>query len=232
MRVLLTRPLDESRAVAAMLEGEEIEALVWPLTRIVPTETELTLPASAGGLLFTSANGVRALAALTERRDLPALCVGQKTAEAARLAGYLNCFSADGDAHALAELARRSGIREFFHPRGCDAAGDLVDWLAKSGQRVTEAVLYQAQETGLPPAPIVDALRTGAVDVITVWSRRNGEILARHLAAVDAVLVRTDLVAISAAAAAPLTVSGFRHEIISDSPTLAGMMSAIRRIAA
>jgi uroporphyrinogen-III synthase len=132
MQILLTRPLEDSRALAEKLESEGISPLIWPLTRIVPTVMVLKLPFTTDALLFTSANGVRALAALVERRDLPALCVGKATAQAARKAGFRDCFAASGDARALADLARRSGIRQFFHPRGADAAGDIKGWLAET----------------------------------------------------------------------------------------------------
>lgn len=228
MRVLLTRPLEESRALAEVLEAEGIECLIWPLTRIVPVVREFRLPPTVQGLLFTSANGVRALAALTGRRDLPALCVGGATAEAARKAGYLNCFSAEGDARALADLARRSGIAGFLHARGRDAAGDLKGWLAESGQRVTEAVLYEAQETGPAPAPVAAALARGTVDLVTVWSRRNGAILARRLPEAGAALGATALLAVSAAAAEPLAGCGFGRTIVAGAPDGAAMLAAIR----
>ena len=228
MQVLLTRPLEDSRALAETLEAEAIDPLIWPLTRIVPTVTALKLPFTTGGLLFTSANGVRALAALTSRRDLPALCVGGATAETARKAGFGDCFSADGDARALAELARRSGIGEFFHPRGRDAAGDLKGWLAETGQRVTEAVLYQAAETGAAPAPVAAALARGTIDLVTVWSPRASAILARHLANAGATLDNTGLLAISPAAAGPLEASRFRRIVVAEAPNGAAMLAAIR----
>lgn len=229
MQVLLTRPLEESRALAERLEEEGIEALIWPLTRIVPTVTELKLPYNIDAFLFTSANGVRGLAALTQRRDIPALCVGGKTADAARKAGFLNCFSADGDVRALAELARRSGLRNFLHPRGRDAAGDLKGWLAESGQHVAEFVLYEARETGPAPAPVASAITRGTVDLVTIWSARNAAILARHLAGMHANLAATDLLAISANAAAPHAESGFRRVLVAESPDSPAMLAAIRQ---
>ncbi|MHA1529818.1 MAG: uroporphyrinogen-III synthase [Alphaproteobacteria bacterium] len=228
MNVLLTRPLEDSRALAETLEAEGIAPLIWPLTRIVPTVKTLKLPAATGGLLFTSANGVRALAALTGRRDLPALCVGQTTAEAARKAGFRDCVSANGDARALADLARQSGIGEFLHPRGRDAAGDLKGWLAESGQKVTEAILYQAEETGPPPAPVAAALARGTVGLVTVWSRRASAILARHLTTPGATLDNTALLAISRGAAEPLAASGFRRIVLAWAPDGAAMLAAIR----
>jgi uroporphyrinogen-III synthase len=228
MRVLLTRPLEESRALAEMLEAEGIECLIWPLTRIVPTVRDFRLPLAVQGLLFTSANGVRALAALTGQRDLPALCVGGATAEAARKAGYLNCFSAGGDARALADLARRSGIFDFLHARGRDAAGDLKGWLAETGHRVTEAVLYEARETGPAPAPVSAALARGAIDLVAVWSRRNAALLARQLSSLQPALGATALLAISPAAAEPLASAGFWRTILAETPDGASMLAAIR----
>ncbi len=232
MKVLLTRPLDTSRALAEALEDEGIDPMIWPLTRIVPTVAALKLPPNTGGLLFTSANGVRALAALTKRRDLPAFCVGKATAEAARIAGYRDCSAAGGDARSLVDLARRSGIREFFHARGHDTAGDLKGWLKESGLRVTEAVVYQAEETGPPPAPVAAALARGKVGLVTIWSRRAGAILARHLAAsgagIDATLDNTGLLAISPVAAEPLEASGFHRIVIAEAPNVVAMLAAIR----
>lgn len=228
MQVLLTRPLDESRALAERLEVEGLEPLIWPLTRIVPTTATLKVPFQTGGLLFTSANGVRAFAALSPRRDLPALCVGEATAAVARKVGFLNCFSADGDARELADLARRSGIRSFLHPRGRDAAGNLKAWLAETGQQVTEAVLYCAEKTGPPPAPIAAALSRGDVALITAWSPRGACILAGHLAAAGAPLVRTTLLAISSAAARPLETLEFHRILIAESPDASAMLAAIR----
>ena len=232
MQVLLTRPLEDSRALAETLEDEAIEPLIWPLTRIVPTVRAPKLPPATGGLLFTSANGVRALAALSGRRDLPALCVGKVTAQAARKAGFRDCFVAGGDARALADLARRSGIREFFHPRGRDTAGDLKGWLAETGQSVTEAVLYQAEETGAAPAPVAAALARGTIDLVTIWSRRGAAILARHFsdpgAGTNASLGTTGLLAISPAAAEPLEASGFHRIVLAEAPDGAAMLAAIR----
>ena len=228
MQVLLTRPLEDSRALAETLECYGIETLIWPLTQIVPTVMALKLPPATGGLLFTSANGVRALAALVERRDLPALCVGKATADAARKAGFRDCFSANGDAGALADLARRSGLNDLFHPRGHDAAGDLKGWLAETGQRVTEAVLYRAQETGAPPAQVGALLNCGKIALVTIWSRRSAAVLADYLADVGSVLHSTDLLAISPAAAEPLRKSGFRRVLVAKAPDGAAMLTAIR----
>ena len=52
-----------------------------------------------------AANGARALARATQRRDLPVLAVGDATARAAREAGFESVTSAGGDVGDLAPLA-------------------------------------------------------------------------------------------------------------------------------
>ena len=232
MRVLLTRPLEHSRALAESLKAAGLEPMIWPLTRIVTTATMLHIPARTEALLFTSANAVRAFATLAERRDLPTLCVGEATAMSAREAGFNDCASANGDARDLADLARKTGLREFFHPRGRDTASDLKGWLAATGHTVTEVVLYRADEAGRPPAPVAAALVGGRVDLVTIWSRRGGEILAGHLAQIGAFLGKTALLAISPGAAGPLEQSGFGRVIVAKTPTRAAMMAKIQAYSA
>lgn len=231
MRVLLTRPLEDSRAVAGALAPDGIACLIWPLTRIVPVADALEIPPGTGGLLFTSANGVRAFAALAPRRDLPALCVGEASAEAARRAGFADVRTAGGDAQALARLAEASGIGRFLHPRGRHAAGDLAGGLAGSGRQVAEAVLYEAVEAGPAPATIAAALARGAVGMVTAWSPRAAAILARRLPGLGAELAATDLLAISAGAARHLAGAGFHRSLVAARPDGRSMLAAIRAAA-
>lgn len=231
MRVLLTRPAEDSRATARALEADGLACLIWPLTRIELTAASVDVPAGTQGLLFSSANAVRAFAHLSARRDLPALAVGAATARAAREAGFAEVRSAGGDARALAALARESGLGAFLYPRGRDTAADLAGWLAAEGLSVTEAVLYAAVETGPPPAAVAAALAGGAVQIVTVWSKRGGAILARRLPEIGAALRASELVAISEAAAAPLAGLGFGRRRIAAAPGGAEMLAAIRAAA-
>jgi uroporphyrinogen-III synthase len=104
MRLLVTRPLDESQALAERLEARGHQAAIEPLLTIAP---DLLAPLSLEGvqaLLFTSANGVRAFALRSPRRDLPVYAVGPATAAAAREIGCATVESAGGDVRALAAL--------------------------------------------------------------------------------------------------------------------------------
>ncbi len=224
--VLVTRPLEEARETAERLAAEGVEALLWPLTAIRPVATALPVPPTADALLITSAHGARAFAALSPRRDLPALCVGERTARVARSLG-LAAVPAGGDAEALARMALGTGARHFLHPRGRDTAADLPARLAPAGRRVTEAVVYAAEETGPCPAPVAHALGSGRIGAVGLWSARNAAILARRLAGGLALAPGVTAVAISARAAEPLRGAGFARVAVAAEPAGPAMVAAL-----
>ncbi|MEM9736804.1 MAG: uroporphyrinogen-III synthase [Pseudomonadota bacterium] len=224
--VLLTRPLEESQRIAGELEPE-IPCLIWPLTRIVPLPAP-PLP-RVDAVLASSANGIRAFAAASPKRELPVFAVGARTASVARGLGFGIVVSAEGDATALANLAGASGMRRMLHPRGRETTGDLAGTLAQKGIQVAEAVLYAAEETGPPPAPVAHALSRG-VGALTVWSPRHGAILARRLGEMAAPLSRSTLIAISANAAQPLAGLPFAKVEIAAKPNAAEMVRLIRAL--
>ena len=230
--VLLTRPLTDSRRMADDLAEDGIETLIWPLTRIEPVEARLPHPLRTDALVVTSAHGIRAFAALSARRDLPVLAVGEATARVARELGFPLSFAAPGNSEALATLALQSGFHRFLYPRGRDVATDLAGTLRAKGKQVTEVVVYRTAETGQPPAPIAAALRRGSLCAVSIWSARNAGILARWLSDSGTFdLTRTSLVAISEKAAIPLKSSGFGHITVVKASDAAGMLQTIRQIA-
>jgi uroporphyrinogen-III synthase len=219
VKVLLTRPAEDNARIAAMLEPLGASCLAWPLTRIVPLVGRLEVPAGTEAILFSSANAVRAFAAAAPLRDLPALCVGERTADCARAAGFALVQSAGGDAADLARLARESGHRRFFHPRGRETTRLPLDGVA-----VDAVPVYAAEPAGPPPPEAAEAFAKGAIGIVTVWSPRNGAILRDWLAEARPPLGRTRLVGISAAAVAPLGRAGFAGVLVAARPDASAMV--------
>lgn len=231
MKVLLTRPVEDSARIAGVLEAEGAACLIWPLTRIVPVAGSIVVPPGTEALLFTSANAVRVFAAGCGERGLPVLAVGDRTAVTARKAGFGEVVSARGDARDLARLARATRYRRFLHPRGRDAAGDLAGALTAAGLSVEAPVIYAAEAAGPPPADVARAFADGAVDLATIWSPRHAGIQRDWLAAgappIGASLATTDLLGISEAAVEPLRGAGFRRLAVADRPDAGAMIAWI-----
>src|SRR5712691_11190774 len=107
MRLLVTRPRDDAEAFAKALRARGHDAIIAPLMEMrVMAGTPIALE-GVQAVLATSANGVRALAAGTTRRDVVIYTVGPQTAEAARDAGFAGVISAEGDSAALVETVAR-----------------------------------------------------------------------------------------------------------------------------
>jgi uroporphyrinogen-III synthase len=234
--ILLTRPEAESVAFAGAVSNRWPGAFTFrhlPLTRI---EREAVVPDLSGvqALLFTSANGVRAFAAASERRDLPALCVGEGTAAAARLEG-MPAESAGGDAgalSALAALAWQPGAGDYLHVRGRDTTGDLAGALAAEGIGVREAVLYDARAISAVPVETAQALEEGRPALALFFSPRAASLFAAFAAeAAQAgrgwALGRMTALAISRAAGQPVAGAGFRQVIAAPAPDRDGMLAAL-----
>lgn len=231
--VLLTRPLEDSRRVADLLEPDGIDSLIWPLTRVEPVAAKKPLVDRVDALVVTSQHGIRGFAAQSPERLCVVFCVGARTAETARALGFPACFSSDGTAEDLIRLVKSSGMRRLVYPRGEDVSTDLAGSLRQAGIAVDERILYRAAPSGPPPAPVASALRRGALDIVTIWSARNGALLAGHLAehGDNMPVGATTLVGISAKAVAPLADRGFAAIRVAEHPGGDAMLESIRAAA-
>ncbi|MGP1394800.1 MAG: uroporphyrinogen-III synthase [Inquilinaceae bacterium] len=185
-RFLVTRPAEDAAVTIALLAEKGHEGIAAPLLRIEPVaDAAADLAdslADAQALMFTSANGVRAFAALSPRRDLPVLTVGAASAAAARAVGFARVESADGAIDDLVRLARSrcdpaAGV--LVHGGGAHVAGDLGRALAADGFAVRRAILYRAVAVDRLPDPAATALADGGLDGILFFSPRTAEVFAR-----------------------------------------------------
>src|SRR4051794_7675359 len=108
MAILVTRPQPDNAATVAALRAKGFEALPAPVLRFEPVAFDLDeADASCAAVVVTSASALRAIegkAAVARLSALPLFAVGERTAQAARDAGFGNVISADGDATALRDL--------------------------------------------------------------------------------------------------------------------------------
>jgi uroporphyrinogen-III synthase len=176
MHALITRPLEDAKPLADLLQARSVDCVVEPLLEIVAKpDAEVDLD-GVQALLFTSANGVRAFAAHSTRRDLKVLTVGDGSAEAARAAGFTDVTAAAGDVDALAALATsrldpKAGA--LFHGAASVLAGDLQGKLEAAGFTLRRAVLYEAKAaTAFSPETRMN-LALGGIDMVLLFSPRT-----------------------------------------------------------
>jgi uroporphyrinogen-III synthase len=178
MRVVVTRPQADSERTAAALRARGHEVLVAPLLQVESVATDFA--GGWGGIIITSANAPGAIighAARDKLTKLPLYAVGQRSADAARQAGFANVTSAGGDVRDLVRLiaARRAdAAAPLLYLAGEDRAADLVAELIAHGIAVEMAVVYRAVTAPFPPA-LTAALKAGEVDAVLHFSRRSAD---------------------------------------------------------
>lgn len=234
MRILLTRPREDSERLARKLEALGHEVLIEPLLTIEP---DLGSPLDLDGVqavLFTSANGARAFALRSARRDLRVFAVGDATAAAAREFGFTQVESADGDVGDLARLVRerlKPGDGPVLHAAGSVTAGDLPGMLEADGFEVRRAVLYRAEPVTALSDDTVAALRAGRVDMVVFFSPRTAKTFASLAAAADlrAACARIVMLGLSPAVVAAAAELPWLAREAAARPNEAALIEAIQR---
>src|SRR6266540_1547691 len=182
LRALVTRPRAEAAALAEALIARGIEAIVEPLLDIHYRHGPPPDLAGVQAILCTSANGVRALARLSDERAVPLFAVGDASAARARDAGFARVESAGGSIVDLVALVRGRvdpAAGRLLHVAGSTIPGDLAGALREAGVAVDRAVLYEAHPSAGLGAEALRALAAGIVDFALFFSPRTAAIFAR-----------------------------------------------------
>lgn len=177
--LILTRPLAQSESFAADIVARwdgPLRIIQSPLMTIVPVDARFDAP---DAVIFTSAYGVAAAVAFDLAKGLVAWCVGRKTAELARLAGFAPIVG-PGDADGLVTdiiAAKPSG--SLIHIRGTHSRGDVCARLRQAGLMCDDVVAYD--QTELPLAgDAKSALSASDPLIFPLFSPRTAAILAKQ----------------------------------------------------
>ena len=229
--VIVTRAAPGAQETAARVAALGATPILSSVLQMVPID-DAVLPAaeSLSGLIFTSANGVRAYAARTQTRALTVWCVGPATAAAARQAGFTHVEESAGNAVDLANfISSRTppAAAPLLHVANAAAKGDLKRALEQQGYAVTFAALYRMQpaET-LSPAGL-EAIAAEQPAIVMIHSAKGAERFAELCAPLT--LHRLETVAISAAASAPLSRLNLPPARIADAPNEDALIETLQQ---
>lgn len=234
MKVLVTRAEPEAERLARALKERGINSVIEPLMtiRFVPESERVLAPFLSGtqALLFTSANGVRAFAAASARRDIKAFAVGDATASAARAAGFNDIASAGGNVEDLAALViatLKPAGGSLVHVAASVTAGDLAGLLGAAGFSLRRAVLYEAVSAEHLGEAGRSALENGEVDAALFFSPRNAATFVRLASGLRACCARITAIALSPAVASNLAALPWRRIAVATAPNEAALLQAL-----
>lgn len=150
MKLLIVRPRPGADETAARARGLGLEPIVLPLFETRALAWTPPDPRSFDAVLFTSANAARhGGAGLRSLLGLPCYAVGERTADAARAAGFGEVKTGPSDGFALAAMAEADGAGALLHLGGRDHV---------PVERSTHIAVYASEPTGVLPAELGDAL--------------------------------------------------------------------------
>lgn len=220
--VWITRAGTGASGTAERVAALGFRPVVLPLLETVDLPVDAADLAGQGPLAFTSANGVRAFARLSPRRDGPVYVVGSATAAAARRAGFRDIREGPGDVAALAaRILADPPSGEVLHAAAREPAGDLAGSLLAAGRPARAVAVYATRETRPVPCDLEAAL---AAPFVLVHSPRAGQGLARVLEAHPA---RPFVLGLSPACLAPLEGLDLTGRAAPDSPLETDLMNLL-----
>jgi uroporphyrinogen-III synthase len=233
MRVLVIRPLPDGERTAAALRAIGYDVLVAPLTQVKPIAADLAGDWSA--VIISSANAVRALDTrqLTSVSKMPLFAVGQRSADAAREAGFKDVRSANGDAHDLVHLVATSHFDKAamcLYLAGEDRAADVEGELAKRAIKVRTLVVYKNVTQTYPPE-LITALRNQKIDAVLHFSRRSAEnyVKGAKTAELEQMALAPKHICLSAQVAEPLRAEGVGQISVAAEPNEAALLAILPR---
>lgn len=234
MRVLVTRPEVAGRRTAQRLKDMGHEPVSFPLFEAHHLDlSSADFPSSLpGGLVFTSAEAVRALdkvPAIADRfGDIPVFAVGKATARAACGAGFRTIKVASGygaDLAALIKTNHRASSAPLLYFAGEPRSPSLEEGLEEAGIPVHVALTYRME----PVAHSTSRLEAALADdpIILLYSREAARRFL-HLLGNRKASGRLRFVCLSPAIAATLP-SDQGHEIrTAPEPTEESLLSLLQ----
>ncbi len=216
--VIVTRAEPGATETAARLSMAGYTPVVSPVLAIQPiAQDEPVNLDGVQGLLFTSANGVRAFADVYEGRDQPAYCVGPATLAAALEAGFESVLNADGNAKDLAALVCANSSPDggrLLHVANEAAAGDLASELRANGFDVNFLALYRAAPAQSLMREAAELIRAGSSAAVLIHSAKGATRFTELCRTSELDTSSLAFAAVSEKAAEPLTdLSPARLEI-------------------
>ncbi|MEA2892983.1 MAG: uroporphyrinogen-III synthase [Bradyrhizobium sp.] len=241
MAILVTRPAPDNETTAAALRTKGFAVLLAPMLRFEPVAFHDDTEARYGAVIVSSANALRAIEsdlAGSRLLTLPLFAVGERSAEAARRAGFGDVAVADGNAMALRDLIV-TGVRAkrlkkastLLYLAGADLAGDLAGELGERGFTVVTHTTYRMLPVQNLPQEAVDAFAANRIEAVLHYSRRSARAFldAVRAAGVEISALAIPQCCISEQVASIVRDVGATRVLVARAPDENGLFEALDR---
>jgi uroporphyrinogen-III synthase len=180
MRLLVTRPEPDAVRTAARLREAGHEVMVQPMLTIVLSPPPMDMPVPAA-VLITSQNALRAIInwpTASGWRNVPLFAGGSATAQVAEKLGFRDVRRGAEDVVSLANIVAMQlppTVGPLVYPAARDRAGALSEALTGLGYEVHVFEAYRAEAASDFDPAVRNALASGSIDGVLLYSRRTAE---------------------------------------------------------
>ena len=188
MHILLTRPLEDSKELILRFRslGHKVSHL--PVIKVEPLKYDEPDYVQFKGVIFTSSNAIKNLDSNKIDKNIECYCVGFATEKAAKLKGFQNIISAEGNVNNLKELVLRN-----FDPKNGSllyVSGEVVSSrldkdLISEGYSLKRLTNYTVLPTQEIKEEFREQLKASIPDIIYVYSENSAKSLLNLLKKYD-----------------------------------------------
>ncbi|OQM77133.1 uroporphyrinogen-III synthase [Manganibacter manganicus] len=232
LRILVTRPEPSARRTAGELAGMGHEPIILPLTQTLPLQLGAAAPKDSVAVAITSANALRHAppALIASLAALPCHAVGEKTAQAARAAGFTHVETGAGDAVALADkIAPSLAGKALVYLCGRVRFPAFEEKLAAAGVQVHALESYDTVPVAYTDSAMAGLLGGQPVDAVLLYSATAADAVLAMMSrpALSGHFGGTDYLCLSQRVGARLAALDQRHVKIARRPDEAALLALL-----
>lgn len=229
MRLLLTRPQEDSEKLAQQLRKHGIDSIISPVLEIKYLDQSLKQVTSTDAIFISSRH---AIAQADETiKHVPLYTVGESTANFARQQGFSDVRMAGGTlAEAAAGLKNNTDIQSLLYLRGRDISESLIALLPHI--TVNERITYQASAVNSMKPEAFTALKEKNVQGVIFYSARTARIFAQMAteSEIKSLLVPLFAFCLSEQIRGSLTKDLWRDVIVAEQPDSDSLIKCIKEV--
>ena len=188
MHILLTRPLEDSKELILRFSslGHNVSHL--PVIKIEPIKYDEPDYSQFKGVIFTSSNAIKNLDLTKVDKKIECYCVGSRTEKVAKLNGFQNIISAEGNVNNLKELILQnfdSKNGSLLYVSGEVVSSRLDKDLIAEGYSLKRLINYTVSPTLEIKEEFRAELKKSIPEIIYVYSENSAKSLLNLLKKYD-----------------------------------------------
>ena len=178
MHILLTRPIEDCKELIIKFKslGHNISHL--PVIKIESKKYQEENFNEYGGIIFTSSNAIKNLDTKKINKNIYCYCVGLATEKTAKLNGFQNIYTADGNVNNLKEIILQTfntNNGRLLYVSGEIVSSNLDNELIFEGYSIKRLINYSVLPVEDLDLKFVDILKSSMPEIVFIYSQNSAK---------------------------------------------------------